>query len=160
MHIKHIALAGFMIGSLSGPALADPVITKCGRLLEAIVKTEIESFTTNSEIPPVNIRGANAVFRVPAGETRCVRVRFSAIANCPLSCFLRAFVDDQQLNPAWVANPLRFSTDDTNSGTAHSFEWVGRVGAGRHIARIQMQTGNESENANIGPYTTSVEILE
>ena len=145
---------------LTGTAQSAPIATQCGPLIRSIVKTDIDFFTTNSEAPAVNIKGAAASFTVPAGKTRCVRVRFSAVANCPLSCFLRAIVDTAEMQPVWFSNALRFSTDKTNGGTAHSFEWVTRVGAGQHTARLTMQTGNTIEDANIGPWTFAVDIQE
>ena len=144
---------------LAGTAQSAPIATQCGPLIKSIVKTDIDFFTTNSEIP-VNFKGAAAALTVPAGKTNCVRVRFSAVANCPLSCFMRAFVDSTEMKPAWVSNSLRFSTDNTNGGTAHSFEWVTRVSAGQHTVRLTMQTGNTIENANIGPWTFADDIQE
>ena len=144
---------------LASTAQAAPIATQCGPLIKSIVKSDIDFFTTNSEIP-VNFKGAAATFTVPAGTTNCVRVRFSAIANCPLSCFMRVVVDTTEMKPAWLSNALRFSNDKTNSGTAHSFEWVTRVSAGQHTVRITMQTGNTIENANIGPWTFAVDIQE
>jgi hypothetical protein len=86
-----------------------------------VSKTNIEFFSSSAESPPVNIPGGVTV-NVPSGEKRCIRVRFSAVANCPASCFIRAIAGTNELNPAWVSNALRFSTDDTYAGTAHSFE--------------------------------------
>lgn len=141
----------------TGPAAATPVITRCGALVNSIAKTEINFFTTNSE-QPVVLAGTVVSFTVPAGASRCVKVRFSAIANCPNACFLRAFVDTVELNPKWTINPLRFAQAPQNSGVAQSFEWVGRVGAGQHAVQIKIQTGNVIANANIGPFTTVVDI--
>ena len=157
--LKRVAVLGFVFGCLVSVAAAAPVVTKCGSPIKSIVKTEIDFFTTNSE-SPVTLSGTFVSFNVPAGASRCVRVRFSAIANCPNACFLRAFANSTELNPAWVANPLRFSQDATNGGSAHSFEWAGRVGPGKQISRIKVQTGNTISNAEIGPYTTTVEIME
>jgi hypothetical protein len=156
---KPAAVLSLLALPLAGAAQAAPITTQCGPLIKSIVKTDIDFFTTNSEIP-VNFKGAAANFTVPAGATNCVRVRFSAVANCPLSCFMRALVDTTEMKPAWFSNALRFSTDDTNGGTAHSFEWVTRVSAGQHTVRLTMQTGNTIENANIGPWTFAVDIQE
>ena len=145
--------------ALVSVASAAPVVTQCGAPIKSIVKTDIEFFNTTSEAP-VTIPSASVTISVPAGATRCVRVRFSAIANCPNACFLRAFENVNQLNPAWVSNALRFSSDQTNNGMAHSFEWAGRVGAGLHTIRIKIETGNICCVASIGPMTTSVDIME
>jgi hypothetical protein len=99
-------------------------------------------------------------FTVPAGTTQCVKVRFTAVAECPLSCFLHAAENNNRLHPAFPANGTRFSTDDTNAGTAHSFEWVKRVGPGSHTVQVKIQTGNTLENAKFGPYTTTVELTQ
>ena len=110
-------------------AEAAPVTTVCGASIKSVTKTNIDFFSSSSE-QPVNITGAAVNITVPAGQTRCVRVRFSAVANCPHSCFVRAFANTNELNPSWTANPLRFSNDLMNSGTAHSFEWAERLGPG------------------------------
>jgi hypothetical protein len=156
---KQAGVFALAFASLISVAAAAPIVTLCGSPINSIVKTNIDFFNTSSEIP-VNLAGASAQFNVPVGESRCVRVRFSAVANCPHACFLRAFENLNELNPAWVVNPLRFSQDATNGGTAHSFEWVGRVGPGRHTITIKIQTGNSISNASIGPHTTTVEIMK
>lgn len=156
---KPAAVLALLVLSFAGPAQAETLVTQCGPLIRSIVKTDIDFFTTNSEVP-VNFKGAQAAFTVPAGRTNCVRVRFSAVANCPLSCFIRAIVDTTEMKPAWFSNALRFSTDKTNGGTAHSFEWAARVGAGNHTVRLTMQTGNTLEDANIGPWIFAVDIQE
>lgn len=145
--------------SIAGPVVASPVVTKCGALVSSTAMTEIAFFSSPSEVPVV-ITGTTTSVNVPPGESRCIRVRFSAIANCPNACFLRASENDIELNPAWVVNPLRFSQDSTNGGTAHSFEWVGRAGAGKHTIRIRMQTGNTIANADIGPWTMTVDVMQ
>jgi hypothetical protein len=149
-----VTCASYM--SVAGAAT---VTTQCGASIRSFTKTNIDFFSSSSE-SPVNITGASANVIVPAGQTRCVRVRFSAVANCPNSCFLRAFANSNELNPSWVVNPLRFSNDLMNSGTAHSFEWAERLGPGTYLVRISFQTGNTISAANIGPYATTVEVME
>jgi hypothetical protein len=150
-----VALASIFYVPVANAAV---VTTTCGPLLKSVSKTNIQFFSSSSELP-VNIPGGVTV-KVPSGETRCIRVRFSAVANCPNSCFIRAIAGTNELNPAWVSNPLRFSSDATGDGTAHSFEWVERVGTGEYVVKISFQTGNSSFVADIGPYTLTVETLE
>ena len=160
MRILKIAAVVVLTGAtFMSVAAAAPVTTQCGRLISSVSKTNIDFFTSASETP-VFITGAGVNVNIPAGVTRCIRVRFSAVANCLLACFLRAVAGTNELNPAWVSNPLRFSQDATNSGAAHSFEWVKRLGPGQHLVRISFQTGNTIEDANIGPWTNTVEVLE
>ena len=165
MRILKIAAMVVLTGAtFMSVAAAAPVTTQCGRLISSVTKTNIDFFTSASELPPVFISGAGVNVNIPAGVTRCVRVRFSAVAACPHACFLRAVASSDagtnELNPAWTSNPLRFSQDGTNGGTAHSFEWVERLGPGQHLVRISFQTGNEIDPANIGPWTNTVEVLE
>jgi hypothetical protein len=158
--LKQTAVFALAFASLVSVAQAAPIQLQCGASVKSIVRTNIDVFNTTSEIP-VNITGAAATFDVPAGNKQCVRVRFSATASCPNACFLRAILDNtSELNPAWSANPLRFSLDGVNAGTAHSLEWVALVGPGSHSVQIKMQTGNTCCTASIGPWTTSVDILE
>ncbi len=105
MHfMKLAAIAALFALPFAGGVQAAPVAIECGPLIKSVVKTDIEFFTTSSELP-VPLKGAAVSFSVPAGRTVCVRVRFSAIANCPLSCFLRAFVDNTQMNPQPFPTP-------------------------------------------------------
>ena len=39
-------------------------------------------------------------------------------------------------------------------------EWAERLGPGTYVVRISFQTGNTIAAANIGPYTTTVEVME
>lgn len=126
-------------------------------LIAALARAEHVVVNSSSEIP-VFVGGSGITIDIPADKTRCVRVRFSAVAECPLSCFLRAVADTNELNPSWTSNALRFSSGD--EGTAHSFEWVERLGAGEHTIKISTQTGNSSVVAKIGPWTHTVEVLE
>jgi hypothetical protein len=160
MHIlKQSAVLALTFVSLISVAAAAPVITSCGAPVSSIVKTVIDQFSTSSE-QPVTLVGTGVGFTIPAGQTRCVRVRFSAVAECPANCFLRAIANDTELNPAWESSPLRFSSDSINGGTAHSFEWAGRVGPGAQQIFIKVQTGNSLEIARFGPMTTTVEIAK
>jgi hypothetical protein len=158
MHIlKQSAVLAVTFGSLISAAAAAPVTTSCGAPVSSIVKTVIDQFSTPSEFPVILV-GTGVNITVPAGETRCVRVRFSAVAECPHNCFLRAFANNTELNPAWFSSSLRFSSDSINNGTAHSFDWAGRVGQGQQTIFIKVQTGNSMDNARFGPFTTTVEI--
>jgi hypothetical protein len=161
MHISvRATLLGLFLSGMVSAAAAEIVTTRCGAPIRSITRTETEFFTTSSE-SPVKMPGTTAAFTVPPGAERCIRIRFSAIANCPLSCFVRAFVGDTLMNPgAFSQEPPRFSTDGTNAGTAHSFEWVLRVGPGRHATRIEISRGNTLEQADIGPYTVVIELTE
>lgn len=157
--LKLVGVLALAFSSFVSVSAAAPVTTPCGAPIRSVVKTDIAFFNTTSE-SPVNLTGAVAAVDVPAGTTQCVRVRFSAIANCPFACFLRAFNNSSELNPAWTANALRFSEDQTNGGMAHSFEWAGRLAAGHHIILIKIQTGNTAGVASIGPWTFSMDVMK
>src|SRR5205085_9103085 len=80
-----IAAAGALVTAsamLSSSASADLVSYKCGAPIRSIVKTEDNGkFATNSTAY-VAVPGASATITVPTGETRCVKVRFSATVTC------------------------------------------------------------------------------
>ena len=163
MHIlKQSAVLAIAFGSLISATAAapiTPVTTSCGAPLSSIVKTVIDQFSTPSETPVILV-GTGVNITVPAGETRCVRVRFSAVAECPHNCFVHAFANTTPLNPVQSSSSLRFSSDSINNGTAHSFEWAGRVGPGQQTIFIKVNTGNTIEDARFGPFTTTVEIAK
>jgi hypothetical protein len=158
--VKLAAVVALAFASLISVGEAAPVGIPCGASIKTIARTNVDLFNTTSETP-VRITGTGASFSVPAGDPQCVRIRFSAIASCPNACFLRAILDNNdELEPAWGANPLRFSHDAVNGGTAHSFEWVALVGPGSHSVHIQMQTGNTCCTASIGPWTMMVDLMK
>lgn len=98
--LNRAGVLALAFASLISVAAAAPIATQCGRLVSATVKTDIEFFNTSSE-QPVIIPNAGVVINVAVGTSRCIRVRFSAVANCPNACFLRAFENSNELNPAW-----------------------------------------------------------
>src|SRR5437868_8986049 len=89
------AASALVIGPamLSGPASAELVTLKCGKPVRSVVKEAFNlSFTTTSTTF-VDLTGASTTVNVPAGEFRCVKVRFSAAASCAgsgKSCLIRA----------------------------------------------------------------------
>jgi hypothetical protein len=153
-----LVLSVFVISA----AEAAPVTTICGSLIRAIHKTNVDQFSFSSETVPTPAPGGIQV-TVPNGQTRCVRVRFSAEAECPNNCFVRAVATKgpttNELNPA-APDIFRFSSDGMNNGTAHSMEWIERLDEGTWSIRVNFVTGNSSFTAKIGPYTTTVEVLE
>jgi hypothetical protein len=153
--LRLMAALGLALAMLAGGAAAAPgVVTNCGAPISSITKTMTNTFTFNLE-QYVSVPGAGFIVRVPQGETRCLRVRFFASAYCPLSCFPRVMDGTTTFEPSFVAS-LRFASG--NDAEAHAFEWVKRVGPGTHQIRVQIATGNTSQNAELRVYSTTLEV--
>jgi hypothetical protein len=149
-----VAPALFLAGSVS-MASADALTTQCGKTIYSVVRTTTDVFTFNSELPHVDV--PNTAFRVtvPEGGTRCVTLTFSASAACPHACFISALDSNGVFAPS-ASN--RFAQADVFR--AKFFQWVERVGAGAHAIRIQINTGNEIDDAHLGPYTARLVVSE
>ena len=62
-------------------AAAAPTSENCGAPIRSVVKTDVSNFST-AATSFVNVPGAAVTVTVPAGETQCVKVRFSAEVRC------------------------------------------------------------------------------
>ena len=143
-------------------AAAAPVVTSCGAPISSIVRTDnFASSTTSTAFGPVP-GGANAVVNVPAGTTRCIRVTFSASANClggDLNevCFIRAIENGSELNPI-TGGTLGFTPSDESAKSANSFQWAKRVGPGSHTIIIQRRVNAAATNFTTYFWSLTVEV--
>jgi hypothetical protein len=133
--------SGVLFAALAmlSPSVSIAAVThSCGAPIRSIVKTEIGGFTTSSTTF-VNLPGAVPTINVPAGETQCVKVRFSAMVSCSQTgdadiCSILV------VEPGVVAfdppfNGVNFIVENNNY-EARSFEWVKELGAGSHTIRV------------------------
>jgi len=156
MHIvARLVLAGLFLASFGSIASAEALTTQCGAVLRSTVKTTTNTFAFNSELPRVTVPNAVFSVNVPTGAERCIILTFSASARCPLACFVSVLDTSGVLEP-FASN--RFAQG--NVFRTHTFQWAKRVGAGNHAIRLQINTGNEIENAEIGPYTATLTVRE
>ena len=84
--------------------------------------------------------GASLHFTVPAGQSRCVKLLFTAETACGLTagpdfCYVRALIDAAPMDPDGAG----FQAIDSEDGSAgaHAYEWVKRVGPGAHVDRAR-----------------------
>jgi hypothetical protein len=138
-------------------------------LIVTTCRTDINHFV-RTENAPSTIGGAafltltSTSITVPAGESRCVIVTFSAETACSGDqfsgddfCYVRAI----DLNTGVRMNPADdVQAFDSESSTArtHAKQWVQRVGAGQHTFAIQRRTdgGNTQFFTDDWTFTTSV----
>jgi hypothetical protein len=112
--------------------------TKCGAPINSTVKRGIDAQQTiNPESTYVNVGAAGLMVNVPVGQTRCVRVRFSAALTCNSpsnisNCYIKV---TDSLSPYIWDPAVALATDQYAS--AHSYEWAARLSAGSHLIRIQ-----------------------
>ena len=130
-------LAGTLsaLAMLCSPASATISTFQCGAPIKSTVKRMINNSFTTTSTAFVNVPGAGVTVNVPAGQTRCVRVRFSAVASCSGAggCYIQVH---DSLSPFHFGPNASFATGQPASA-ARSYEWVGRLDAGSHPIRIQ-----------------------
>jgi hypothetical protein len=132
----------------------------CGAPIRSIVKTDTAIFETNSSAF-VNLPGAVATVDIPAGEIRCVKVRFSASVSCSQTaqsdvCVVRAGeIGGSVFDPA--VNGIDFADEQGDALRTHSFEWVKQLSAGSHTIRVQAAVQNAATKFTIGAWTMDVE---
>lgn len=152
--------AVFAVVVLCSPASADVIATKCGAPISSTVKQGVnvqQTITATSTFG--NVTGAAINVNVPAGQTRCVRVRFSANVLCdPPTAIDHCYVKvNDSLNPFLFDPAIAIATNEP--GGAHSYEWATRLGAGSHAIRIQA-TRNTGVTFIIVHWTMAVDVAK
>ena len=138
------------------PATADVAVLSCGAPIRSTVKLGFNSTFTTMSGTYVNVPGAKVTVNVPAGQTQCIRIRFSGTASCPggsgaNQCFLRP---NGQPNVFFDPAATVFTTSPT--AAAHSFEWVVRVAEGSYPIQIQALT--QATSFEISGWTLVVDV--
>ena len=153
-----LAISVVMVPSISYANLLTYV---CGAVIQSKVKTE-NTATSFVAITPgfVNVPGAAAVITVPEGKSRCVTVRFSAIASCSVTanndlCQIQAIGPNGLLSPQ--TNNLNFVTEDGRK-SARSFIWVLVLFPGTHTIRMRGEVGTAGTIFTIDEWTFEVVI--
>jgi hypothetical protein len=160
---KRCLLASLLATVMPGMARAEITGTGCGAPIRSAVITGNELFQTTST-SFVRIRGAVHTVTVPSGQTRCVKVRFTAGVTCRgtsgnEACFIRALAGEDEMRPQ----------PDGNQGlsgrllrpTGLGFQWVRRLGDGEHVIQIRVRALNAPETITVGinDWTMDVEVL-
>jgi hypothetical protein len=146
---------GLLLSGFVSTASASPLTTQCGAVLRSTVKTTTDPFLFSSETPHVTVPNGVFTVNVPPGAERCITLTFSASAMCPHACFISVLYTNGEMEP-FVSNRFAQST----VFRAQSFKFVKRIGAGSYSIRLQINTGNEIDNAQIGPYTVRLDVNE
>ena len=125
------------------PAGPSVISIACGPNQTSLVKTE-DSPTATSSVNRVTLPGAATQITVPDGQTRCVKVLFTAESACQGPnpddfCYVAATIDGAPMNPGGGGFQALDSEDGTAS--AHAYEWIKRVGEGVHTVEIQRNVG-------------------
>src|SRR6476661_9948667 len=161
--MKSCLLAAAVTAATAGALQAEIVQINCGAPIQSIVPTSNELFQTTSK-RFIRLQGAVATVRVPAGQRRCVKVRFTASATCSASvgfgtCFIRALADGEQLNPRTNGNQAFFGSASAEP-TGIGYQWIGRLGDGEHVIQIQLRTDdvpNLTTTVGVDDWTMDVE---
>jgi hypothetical protein len=132
----------------------------CGALTTDIVKTSNVPSTTNS-MNFVQLPGAATVINVPGGQSRCVKVLFTAETACGPSaavdyCYVEATIDGVQMDPQ--GNGVQALDSENATAGARAYEWVERVGPGNHLIQIQRRVGNAATSFYNDDWTFDAEV--
>jgi len=153
-------LALTICGFAGSSAHAVNINVACGPQISSFVRTENAPSAINS-VAFVTV--ANAIFgiTVPAGQTRCVKVVFTAKTACrgPAAigdfCYIRALDNGVEFFPQGGGFRTFLSEDATEN--AHAYEWVRRVGPGNHTILIQRRVGNAATSFLLDDWTFDVQ---
>lgn len=144
------------------PDNANPqvLVHNCGALTQNIVKTQNHPVNTNS-VMPIPVPGASTEIHVPDGQSRCLKLLFTAETACGPSaaadfCYLQAYVDGIPMNPDG-AGFMAFQSED-GSSEGNAFEWVKRVGEGDHTVTLERNVGNAATDFELDDYTIDLEV--
>jgi hypothetical protein len=131
----------------------------CGAVQRSVTITydvAVNSTSTTYELLP----GTRTVINVPAGQTRCLKVLFTAASLCggqPAAvdyCLIRAVVDGVEMNPRTIT---QFDSENT-TGAAHALSWVKAVGPGQHIIAIQRRVNHPNSIFQLIGWTMDLTI--
>jgi hypothetical protein len=153
---------GVFIAFIS-PLSSATVTHNCGSTIRSIVKTEEDGNFRTISSQFVNVTGASALITVPAGTTRCVKVRFSASATCPNDVDL-AFCALRVLTGGVTFDPVPYGGVRIASGfnalTTHGFEWVKRLAPGSYMIQLQARVEPGGEPFSIPIWTLDIEVAK
>ena len=155
------AIVSLSLANVASPSSAAPLTHKCGPSLRSVVKTDRNAAFRTSSTSFVNVTGARVRVRVPADQTRCVKVRFSAATAClRTACNVRVVgTGSASFEPS---SDVSFAYEDDSGAQVRSFEWVKRLDPGAHTVHVQARVLNQGFGASLGieSWTLHVEIAE
>ncbi|MDA0174143.1 hypothetical protein OJ998_33885 [Solirubrobacter taibaiensis] len=145
-----------------GPVAGQLIDHPCGPEQQSVVRTQSAVGSTNSTAPDP-LGAATMTVNVPDGQTRCIRVLFTAETSCtgfagaPNDyCRIQATIDGAPMDP----NGAGFMTIDSEdaSGDGHAFEWIKRVGDGPHVIELVRTVGNAATTFTHDDWTLDVAL--
>jgi hypothetical protein len=148
---------------MAGIARAEIVTRNCGAPIRSTVVTGNQIFETTSKTF-TRLRGAVATVTVPAGQTLCVKLRFTAGVTCKGSsgneaCFIRALADNDEMNPQPSGNQGLSGRLVRPIGLG--YQWLRLLGEGQHVIQIQVRALDVPETITVGvnDWMMDVEVL-
>jgi len=164
LDIAKTCLLAMLLATVTvGVSRAEITNTNCGAPIQSTVATGNQPFATNSN-SFVRIRGAVLTVTVPSGQTRCVKVRFTAGVTCRGGtgnevCFIRALAGDEELRPVGGGN--QGLSGRLLRSTGLGFQWARRLSEGQHVIQIQVRAFDLPETVTVGinDWMLDVEML-
>jgi hypothetical protein len=149
-------------GNPSPESGSNPQTAICGPNINSTVRTQNRPNTTNN-VAFQPLAGAATYVNVPAGQSRCVKVVFTAESACGASaapdfCYVQAEIAGVPMDP----NGLGFQALDSEDATAsaHAYEWVKRVGPGNHLVTVETAVSNAATAFYIDDWTFDVQVYQ
>jgi hypothetical protein len=150
------AQSGGFDGSPSAPVAAAQqanINVACGAQTSNLIRTESSSLTfSNTSFS--TLPGSSVRVTVPSGQSRCLKVLFTAEAAATNFCYVRAVANGLPLFPNGEGFQSLVSADSTANG--HAFQWVRRLSSGTYTVAIQRRVS--SGRCNIDDWTVDVQL--
>lgn len=133
----------------------------CGAVVSSTIRTQNErSNPLLSSETFVPVPGAAVDVVVPSGESRCIKVRFTAEAACyggdSNYCYVRALRSGVPLPPNGSDTQALVSRAPFAGGYTH--DWVTRAGAGTHRIVLQGRTSESTTQFDLDDWSFEVEV--
>ncbi len=159
--ILSIVLTAVSYGSTASAQVPNPILLKCGGVLETNIATQSypRDYTSTSYVKVQEL----GFFRPIGVASDCVTVTFSAEAACKGTapgdrCYIRALHNGVPMNPKSKGARLFVSESETPS--AHSLQWVSRgLFEGNNIFTIEVKVGRAGTSFYVDDWTMLVELL-
>lgn len=127
----------------------------CGAPTGNLVRTENAGITfSNTSFAALS--GSAVSVTVPAGQSRCVKVQFTAEAGATNFCYVRAVDNGIPIAPDGGSFQALVSRDSSANG--HAFLWAKRIGAGLHTILIQRRV--DTGSCGIDDWAVDVEVRQ
>jgi hypothetical protein len=151
-------------------AIAGLSTTTCGSTISTVFLTQnMAASYTNTSF--ATLPGAKFTVTVPAGQTRCVKLAFTADAACIFGspsfgylCYVRATYEKAgtsitEMSPAGAGLQVLAASDEGGKASAHGYTWIKKLGAGTYTIRIQTKGSASAPTFFLDEWTAELSVM-